>query len=240
MADVDVAQVEERLQVHFLNPKLLQHALTHRSVLVEVPGLLHTEQYERLEFLGDAVLSLVAAEELYAHMLYADEGRLSQLRAAYVCEANLVLAANRLHLENWILVAKSVRASGMLHPSIVADVLEALIGALYLDQGFLAAKEFVLRVLGPVPLQLGPQQKDSKSLLQEKIQALCSITPHYVVVGTKGTAHQPIFEVHVCVGARVLAVGEGSNKKEASQAAAQKALELFAEQDAKTILGDLV
>ena len=212
-----IDELEKKLAFNFRDKQLLERALTHRSA---------GEHNERLEFLGDAVLSIVAAEQLYTTMKTASEGTLTQLRASYVCEANLARAARELGLEPYIRVAKSMRMSGPIDlPSLLSDVIEAIIGAAYLDAGLEASKNLILHVLGPVPTQVIQYAKDPKTILQEHFQAEVSEAPVYAVTDVSGPGHSPIFVVEVSVAGRVLATGEGRNKKEASQAAAKKALE---------------
>lgn len=221
----DFAKIEAALGVQIADKELLQRALTHRSILGDDADLVRQDHNERLEFLGDAVLGLIAAQELFAQIPHGDEGLLTQLRAAYVCEASLADAASRLNIAQFMRVSKSMRASGPLStPSVLADAMEALIAAVYLDQGFAAAREFVLRVMGPVPLKLTAVPKDSKTELQEIVQAHLSLTPTYRVKRSFGPPHAPTFEVELMVGDVVLSVGEGPSKKEAAQEAARLAL----------------
>src|SRR3989338_2960700 len=141
-----VTDLEKRLDFKFKNAKLLEQALTHRSFQE------NKSQNERLEFLGDAVLGLIAAKNLYEKFPKATEGTLTQLRALYVCQANLSKAAERLELGRVLRAAKAMRLSGSVQQaSVLSDVVEAIIGAAYLDQGFDAAEEVALHILGPLP-----------------------------------------------------------------------------------------
>lgn len=215
-----VTDLEKRLNFKFKDAKLLEQALTHRSFQED------KAQNERLEFLGDAVLGLIAAKNLYTKFPKATEGTLTQLRALYVCQANLSKAAERLELGRVLRAAKAMRLSGSVQQSsVLSDVVEAIIGAAYLDQGFDAAEELVLRILGPLPEKLETPLKSPKTELQELIQGKYALAPTYELVDVTGPAHTPKFRVRVLVNNREVAIGEGSNKKEASEAAAKEALD---------------
>lgn len=203
----------------FNDPKLLEQALTHRSF----PGA--TAQNERLEFLGDSILGFVAAKNLYEQFPQASEGVLTQLRALYICQANLAKAASRLELGKSLRAAKAMKLSGAVEQaSVLSDLVEALIGAVYLDQGFKAAEAFVLQTLGPLPDKIDMPVKSAKTELQELIQAKYALAPRYEVLSVSGPAHTPTFKVRVLINNEEVAVGEGSNKKEASEQAAKEAL----------------
>lgn len=204
----------------FNNLKLLEQALTHRSFSKTI------EHNERLEFLGDAILSFVIAEDLHERLPNAKEGILTQLRAMYVCKTNLAKAAYRLELGKILRTAKNLKLSGSVQQlSILADVVEALIGAIYLDQGLEAAKKFIFKTLGPIPSITDiPLMKSHKTELQELIQSKYSLAPRYEVVNVLGVAHAPIFKIRVLINNKEIATAEGSNKKEASEAAAQIAI----------------
>lgn len=214
-----VTDLEKRLGFSFTNPKLLEQALTHRSFLED------KSQNERLEFLGDAVLGLIAAKNLYSKFAFANEGTLTQLRALYVCQANLAKTAERLEIGKVLRAAKAMRLSGSVQQaSVLSDVVEAIIGAAYLDQGFEAAEALALKILGPFPDKLEAPLKSSKTELQELVQAKYALAPVYELVDVSGPAHIPKFRVRVLVNNQEMAIGEGANKKEASEAAAKKAL----------------
>ncbi|MES2503528.1 MAG: ribonuclease III [Myxococcota bacterium] len=207
------------LDLKFNDPALLEQALTHRSF----PGA--SAQNERLEFLGDSVLGFVAAKNLYERFPKASEGVLTQLRALYVCQANLAAAASRLDLGRSLRAAKAMKLSGAVQQaSVLSDVVEAIIGAVYLDQGFEAAEAFVLRTLGPLPDKLDAPIKSPKTELQELIQGKYSLAPIYETISVSGPAHTPVFKVRVLINNLEVATGEGSNKKEASEQAAKNAL----------------
>jgi ribonuclease-3 len=218
--------VEIQLGYAFSDKALLLEAITHRSFARDERLKDNVvSQNERLEFLGDAILSMVCALELFKTSPRADEGMLTQLRANYVCESHLAEGARRANLGGLIRVSPSMRkASGVELPSLLCDVVEALIGAVYLDSGFDAAREVVLRLLGPVPIKVAVVPKDCKTELQEWTQANFGVTPLYKVVEIAGPPHLPVFTVEVCVGERKLAQGKGSSKKDAAQDAAKTAL----------------
>ena len=220
-----IGEVEKKINFIFKDKKLILRALTHRSLVKEDNNLGLNDQNERLEFLGDAVLGLVAAQEIFIHLPYSNEGMLSQLRAMYVCMANLAEAGRKLSLGNYVRVAKAMRNSGPVDlPSVLSDVMEALFGAAFLDQGLDAAKELILYTLGPVPLKLKEQPKDAKTTLQEHFQSLSTALPVYKITEVKGSLHEPLFTVQVVYEGQIIATAKGSSKKEATQNAAEVAL----------------
>ncbi len=218
-----MSDLEKRLGVKFQNPALLEQALTHRSFVKAAA------QNERLEFLGDAVLGFVTAQNLYEQFPKSNEGTLTQLRALYICQANLAKAAKKLKLGEELRAAKGMKRSGAVQQeSILCDVTEAIIGAVFLDQGIDAARDLIARVLGPLPTEVQAPLKSAKTELQELIQAKYALAPRYEIVKTSGPAHQPVFEVRVLINNEEVAKGQGANKKEASERAAEKALVNFA------------
>jgi ribonuclease-3 len=229
--------IEAGIGYVFSNQEILWEALTHRSALVGVPGItadiLDMKPWnERLEFLGDSVLGLVVSESLLMSLDGLSEGEMSRVRAAIVCEENLARIARRIHLGNILVLGGSELATnGQDKPSILADALEALIGAVYKDGGWEAARRVTQGLLA-VELT-GDLRRflsgDSKTKLQELVQAKFKATPTYDVTCEAGPAHMRSFEVSVKVDGRVLATGEGSSKKDAAQAAAKKALAHFEE-----------
>ncbi len=221
-----IVQLESRIGFVFKNKQLIRRALTHRSFIKEDETLSAEDHNERLEFLGDAILGLVTAEQVFEKLPYAHEGMLTQLRASYICQPHLAGAASRLGLGRFMRAAKSMRFSGSVElPSVLSDVMEALFAAAYLDQGFAAAKALILATLGPVSLQLRVQSKDPKTELQERFQAALSAVPTYKVVGITGPSHEPVFKVEIWYADKMLAEGQGSSKKDATQKAAEVALQ---------------
>jgi len=203
----------------FTQPQLLQRALTHRS---------HSAAHnERLEFLGDSVVNCVVAK--YLHETYPDlpEGDLSRLRSNLVNQQTLYMLAQQLNLGELLLLGEGERKSaGSQRPSILADALEALVGALLLDGGFDAAEKVVLNLYIPFiqqadVLTLG---KDAKTLLQEYLQSRKLALPKYTVIATQGEAHAQLFQVECAIAQLKLATrGEGSSRRIAEQMAADAA-----------------
>jgi ribonuclease-3 len=206
----------------FSNALLLRQALTHRS---------HSAGHnERLEFLGDAVLNCVIAAELYRRYPELAEGDLSRVRASLVNGQSLCALAGELGIGSRLLLGEGeIRSGGAQRPSMLANAVEAVIGAIHLDGGFEAAQDFTLRLFA-VPLQnLDPSVagKDAKTLLQELLQARHMPLPQYQVVRTAGEAHDQSFQVECRIPQLdICTLGEGSSRRAAEQAAAARALEL--------------
>lgn len=201
----------------------LEEALTHGSYVNEHPG---RKDYEKLEFLGDAVLGLCVSELLLEAFPRAGEGRLTRMRAALVSTEALSSFARSKGLENFILMGRGALAAGdAAQPKVMADVVEAIVAAVYLSQGLQAARALTRVIVGELKADL--DARDPKSRLQEQVQAHGdSPPPVYHLVGTHGPDHDRLFEVEVSVGDRVLARGTGRTKKQAEQEAAQAALDL--------------
>lgn len=218
-----LGELEEKIGYHFQDPELLKRAMCHSSYANERHmGRLNCN--ERLEFLGDAVLELATSEFLYERYPQMPEGDATKTRASIVCEQSLAFCARSLSLGSYILLGKGEAASGgRERPSITSDAFEALIGAIYLDGGFTNAKEFILRF---VLNDLEHKQLffDSKTILQERIQARCEETLHYELIHEEGPDHQKLFVVQAMLGDRVLGEGQGRTKKAAEQEAAYHAL----------------
>jgi ribonuclease-3 len=217
--------VQARLGHRFADPALLVEALTHRSRAVEEGSSLPGN--ERLEFLGDAVLGLVVAQELLARDPRADEGALSLVRAQAVRKAALAAAARALGVGAWLRLGHGEAASGGRDKdSLLADAFEALLGALYLDGGLEPARAVILRELGALLAGGAPAHggKDAKTRLQELLQGRGDPAPGYRVLAERGAPHAREFEVEVSSGGRVLGTGSGRSKREAEQAAAERAL----------------
>ncbi|MEM7402950.1 MAG: ribonuclease III [Myxococcota bacterium] len=218
--------LQQRLGYCFSNPQLLQQALTHRSYSHTMPQQQHCHN-ETLEFLGDAVLSLVVAHYLCEHHPHLQEGALSRLRAGLVCQTSLYQAAHKLQLGRYMRASKAAYGSAALQqPSTLSDALEAVIAAVYLDGGLGAAKQVVHCVLQIDQAAIQPSPaKDAKTQLQEQLQKTGGQPPFYHVVEAQGPAHQPRFTVSVSFGQQQLAQGQGSSKKQAQQQAATQALQ---------------
>jgi ribonuclease III len=205
---------------------LLDTALTHKSVLDKEAKSMHGLHNERLEFLGDAVLSLVTANYVYCQNSTLTEGDLSRMRAQFVCEESLSRAAKNLDLASFILSDKAMRASGSTNgKAILADTLEALIGAVFIDGGLKEAEKVIFKVLGYPSFRLDAIEKDSKTKLQELVQGQIRKAPKYVVLESSGPAHAPTFLVGVKINNEIVATATGDNKKTAAQNAAALALE---------------
>lgn len=222
MADSPAAAVESALGHEFGDPDLLIEALTHRSLSAEEPG---EASNERLEFLGDAVLGLVVAEELHTGFILT-EGEMSMVRAAVVNESTLAAIATGLGLGPALRLGKGEDASGgRTKTQILADALEAVIGAVYLDAGFKRARKVIRRHWSEVIEERAdaPGERDYKTRLQE-VLARSGEQPEYAVVGS-GPDHERSFRATVVVGGKVAGNGTGSSKKRAQQVAARRALE---------------
>ena len=201
-----------------------EQALTHSSFAHERGHRrLHNE---RLEFLGDAVLELIISDYLYQKYSQLSEGKLTKLRADLVCEASLARIAYGLNLGQYMRLGKGeIVGGGASRPSLLADTIEALIGAHYLDRGFAVSREKVLEIFFPIlqELQEGHLRRDFKTLLQEFTQARYAVTPSYRIVRESGPDHEKTFTAEVMLAADVVGAGEGRSKKEAEQAAAKEA-----------------
>lgn len=205
---------------------LLQQAFTHASYANEHPGRSPGDN-ERLEFLGDAVLSACISEHLVRSYPEWSEGRLTRVRAAVVCEASLARQAAALSLGNCLRLGKGEEnGGGRSKPSILAGAFEALVGAVYLQAGMEGARRFVLDELQPVVTAAvrGDTSGDYKTRLQELVQRQGRLL-EYRVVGEQGPEHQPVFVVRACLDGKELTEGQGGSKKEAEQAAARAALD---------------
>lgn len=218
--------LQQQLGIQFHSPALLKQAFTHASYRNEhrKPAL---QDNERLEFLGDAVLELVVSDHLYRTQPLLPEGELTRLRAAMVCEPALVRFAKRLSFEQYVRLGKGEeRSGGRNRPALLADVFEAFIGALYLDQGLEAARKFISEHVIP-QFEMEPGQMDFKTKLQEWVQQNLGQELRYEVVEERGPAHAREFSVIVKVGGETMGSGEGRSKKEAEQRAASVALGQF-------------
>lgn len=223
--DDQLKKLEKSLNLEFTNKDLLKKALCHRSYLNE--NNFHLNHNERLEFLGDAVLELIVTEYLFNHYPEKPEGDLTDWRAALVNTKMLAEVAEELDLFQYLLLSKGERdKQGRSKQYILADAFEALIGAIYLDQGRAATKKFIedcllTKLSKIISLELF---KDPKSELQEIAQEAVSITPEYKVLNESGPDHNKEFEIGVFLEEEKIAKGKGSSKQEAEEQAAQKAL----------------
>ena len=219
--------LEEKLGYKFNNIDLLKNALTHSSYANEVRGGFSSN--ERLEFLGDSVLSIIVSDYIYRHFKSLPEGELTKLRASLVCEKSLCAFSRELELGKYLMLGKGEEKSGgRERDSILADAFEAVLAAIYLDGGMEPARRhvmnFVLRELKHTDDELF---KDYKTALQEIIQRNPEESVTYILTGENGPDHDKSFTVEVHLNSNVIGTGTGKNKKQAEQMAAKEALRLM-------------
>lgn len=222
----NISELEKLLSVTFANQDILLQALTHRSYLNENPSF-RVGHNERLEFLGDAVLELAVTEELYARFPDKPEGELTSFRAALVNAKMLFDVGVALGINDFLMLSRGeAKDMGRARQYILANAMEALIGAIYLDQGYAAARDFIHRVvLARLPDILSKQlYKDPKSLFQEEAQERVGITPTYEVQREWGPDHEKHFVVGVFLDSELVAEGEGASKQIAQEEAARAGL----------------
>jgi ribonuclease-3 len=218
------ASIEDVIGYRFRDAGLLREALTHKSHAFEKGIARHNE---RLEFLGDSVLAAVAAHRLFERYPDCDEGRLSKMKASLVSRATCAQLAQELDLGRFLLLGSGEEATGgRQRPSILSNALEAVIGAVYLDGGFDAARRVVVAHFPD--FGEGFEETDYKSRLQEIVQKRHKVPPSYRLVKTTGPDHDKTFAVRVQLGSRTLGSGNGKTKKEAEQVAARDALRKLA------------
>ncbi len=224
---IDFSTFETIIGYHFQNPDLLNEALSHSSFVNERKKTHHCN--ERLEFLGDSVLSVVVSNYLFHAYPDIPEGRLTRLRAALVCEQSLHRFALQIHLGEYLQLGKGEeRTGGRSRPSILADAFEAVIAAMYLDSDLEQVTQYIL---GFLPDHLPENQSlilgDYKTVLQEVIQKNPEEKVEYVLVGETGPDHNKTFQVEVFLNSNSIGSGTGKSKKQAEQMAAKEALELM-------------
>lgn len=228
--ELHLKEVEERIGYVFGNKELLRSAITHSSFTNELK-INKWECYQRLEYLGDAVLELTISEYLFRNYPEMSEGKMSKVRASMVCEQALAFCAKDICLGKYILLGKGEESGGgRERNSIISDVFEAIIGAIYMDGGFEPARAFISKY---VLEDIGERQLfvDSKSILQEMVQGSGSHQgPVYKLVSETGPEHNKVFEVAVYVDENCMATATGHNKKDAEQKAAYIALKKLKEQ----------
>ncbi len=229
MQNYDIDMLEERIGYRFQDRKLLKQALTHSSFTNE-QKINKTEDYERLEFLGDAVLEMVSSNFLFHTYSKLSEGELTKLRASMVCEPALAFCARDLELGKFIRLGKGEELSGgRERESITSDVMEAVIGAIFLDGGIEPAKAFILSFILS-DLENKQLFYDSKSNLQELMQGTLKREFHYELLEESGPEHSKSFVVEVIMEGKSLGRGLGRTKKAAEQQAAYEALLFLREQ----------
>lgn len=217
---------QESIDFAFNDPLLLMRALTHRSYLNEVEN--HPVHHnERLEFLGDAIIDFIVGDYLFRHLPERHEGELTVLRAALVRTTGLAGFARQIHLGQYLWMGKGEEAGGgRTRPALLEDAFEAVVAAMYLDQGIQAATTWLRRLIEPAVEELlaEGERRNPKSFLQEVVQADGRPTPHYEVISEIGPDHARTFTIQVFSGDELLGEGEGRSKQAAAQAAARAAL----------------
>ncbi|MDE6519728.1 MAG: ribonuclease III [Ruminococcus sp.] len=222
-----IEKLEEIIGYKFNDKHLINHALTHSSYANE--RKIASGSNERLEFLGDSVLSIVVSEYLYTNLKNVAEGDLTKLRASLVCEKSLHVFAKEIHLGDFLMLGKGEEnTGGRERPSILADAFEAVIAAIYLDGGMESAKKHILRFM-PKDIEHTAKFafKDFKTVLQEVVQKNPEEKVEYNLIGEEGPDHNKRFVVEVMLNYQVIGRGKGRSKKEAEQLAAKEALELM-------------
>lgn len=220
---MDIKEFEKRLGYEFKDKKLIETALTHTSYANERK----VESYERLEFLGDAILQMLTSRYIYINYPQFPEGKMSKMRANIVCETTLSQIAHTLKIDECALLGKGEELSGgRQRPSILADMVEATLAAVYLDGGLDKAREVIFDAYGHI-IENAAQGKlncDYKTQLQEKLQEHGSVKIEYNLIGEEGPAHNKRFTMTVAAWGKVLGKGSGKTKQEAQQQAAKQAL----------------
>lgn len=221
----DLSSLEKTLGVNFKNKGLLLQALTHRSYINENPDF-YLDHNERLEFLGDAVLELAVTEYLYKKY-QNPEGELTSWRASIVNSKMLAQIGREVGINDFLLLSRGeAKDTGRAREYILANAMEAIIGAIYLDQNFKKAVDFVCKYVIPKLPEIIEKElyKDPKSSFQEEAQERVGITPTYEVLGESGPDHSKNFVIGVFLGNELVAKGEGASKQEAQEKAAERAL----------------
>ncbi len=223
----ELAALQKTIGYHFSNPAILEHALSHLSFCNEQENLTQESSYERLEFLGDAILEFLISEALYLAFPDEREGGLTKMRTAWVNEKQLSRMARLINLGDYIRLGRGETVQGGCRKnSILSDVYEALVAAVFLDGGIDAARKFIAAQFTGLPYGLPDHEdnQDYKSHLQEQLQQHNYPLPNYRLLETEGPDHKRIFQVEVASGVTVMGVGRGSSKKKAEQLAAREAL----------------
>ena len=223
MTEYNEAELQRRIGYSFKNPKLLTQALTHSSFANE-QRINCIGDYERLEFLGDAVLELVSSAFLFKQEPELKEGQMTKLRSTYVCEPALAYCAKDFELHRFIRLGKGEEnTGGRGRDSITADVCEAIIGAMYIDGGFEPCERFIHRFILS-DLENKTLFYDAKTILQEKIQKEMHTVVRYETLSEEGPEHEKTFTVEAFIGEKSVSTGSGKSKKAAEQQAAYNAL----------------
>ena len=228
MQQKPLEELEQKIGYSFQNKRLLRQALTHSSFANE-QKINKYDDYERLEFLGDAVLELVSSEFLFRENAKMTEGQLTRMRASMVCEQALAYCAKEFGLENYILLGKGEEMTGgRTKDSIISDVMEAIIGALYVDNGMEEAKAYIHRFILS-DLEHKQLFYDAKTILQERVQQKNQGTLHYELIREEGPDHDKMFVIEAKIDDKTIGAGQGRTKKAAEQQAAYEALKTMKE-----------
>ncbi|MCM1252362.1 MAG: ribonuclease III [Clostridium sp.] len=226
MQQKPLEELEQKIGYSFKDKRLLRQALTHSSFANE-QKINKYDDYERLEFLGDAVLELVSSEFLFREHETMAEGQLTRLRASMVCEQALAYCAREFGLEQYILLGKGEEMTGgRTKDSIISDVMEAIIGALYVDNGMDEAKAYIHRFILS-DLEHKQLFYDAKTILQEHVQQKNEGTLHYALIKEEGPDHDKLFVVEARIDEKTIGEGQGRTKKAAEQQAAYQALRMM-------------
>lgn len=225
---IQFSDFEKKIKVTFKDKDLLKQAFTHRSYINE-NGATAISHNERLEFLGDAVLELIVTDFLYKKYPMYTEGELTALRSALVNAVIISEIASKIEMNDYLLLSKGeAKDYGKARQYILANTYEALVGAIYLDQGYDVADKFIAKTLLPQTEEIVKKKlwRDAKSLVQEKAQEFVSITPMYRVLHEAGPDHDKHFTVGIYFGKDLIGEGKGKSKQEAEQKAAEAALKI--------------
>ncbi|GKQ42576.1 ribonuclease 3 [Companilactobacillus sp. RD055328] len=219
------SELHKKYNIEFQNHNLLETALTHSSYANEHQEL-KLEDYERLEFLGDAVLEISISEYLFKHFPEMPEGNLTRLRSAIVCTASFSKFSRIVGIDKYIQIGKGEERQGARQrDSLLEDVFEAFNGALYLDQGMEKVIEFLNMIVFPrIDAGEFSDRSDNKTLLQEKLQESGSVEIEYRVISETGNEHEKKFEIALVVNNKIVSTGTGTSKKKAEEHAAKQAL----------------
>jgi len=224
---MELSKFEEKTKIKFNDKNLLKQAFMHRSYLNEHKDL-GLDHNERLEFLGDAVVEIAVTDFLYHKFVSTPEGELTAYRAALVNANTMSEVASKLEMNDFMYLSKGEsKDTGRARQIILANAFEALVGAIYLDQGYEVARQFIVDNLLPITDQIVSQKlwQDAKSFFQEKAQEVIGITPNYKILSEAGPDHNKRFTVGLFLADEQIASGEGHSKQEAEQEAARKGLE---------------
>lgn len=223
---INFSDFEKKIKVVFKDKKILAQAFTHRSYINE-NGAAQLSHNERLEFLGDAVLELVVTDFLYKKYPSYAEGELTAIRSALVNAIIISEIASDIGMNDYLLLSKGeAKDHGKARQYILANTYEALVGAMYLDQGYEVVDKFIIKTLLPKTEEIVKKKlwRDAKSLVQEKAQEFVQVTPMYKVLHESGPDHDKHFTVGIYFGGELIAEGKGKSKQEAEQKAAEAAL----------------